>query len=186
MKIVVLKGAEPGQRETMWVTRTDGTSDQVPINMAHDLPHLVIESAFCVEFGWWGLVDAGAFEREIRAARSHDGKRAKDGRHGVLMGLARHSPLSDESLDPMVVEHNDELLAGKALTNAFRGEPTPDVVRERLRAASEVNDVVRAAIDGLQDDRILELLARLRDYEQTWQAVPAGGRLELTWPLDQV
>jgi len=79
MHIVVVKG-EAGERERMWVTRTDGSTAQVPINMNHDLPHLVIESAFGLEYGFWGLIDAGAFVGEIHASRARSDRRARDGR----------------------------------------------------------------------------------------------------------
>src|SRR5438270_5597791 len=119
MDIVVIKGTTPGERERMWVTRSDGSTDQVPINMVHDLPHLVVESALGLRFGFWGLINEGAFACEIRASHGRDAGRIKAGRSGVLMGRPHQSPLADEAVDPLVVEHEEELIAAKALTNAF-------------------------------------------------------------------
>jgi hypothetical protein len=186
MEIVVVKG-EAGERERMWVTRTDGSTDQVPINMVHDLPHLVVESAFGLRFGFWGLIDAGAFGAEIRAARARDDTRAKDGRSGILMGRPHQSPVAQrEGLDELVVEHADELIAGKALTNAFRGPSnTPADVRARLAPAAAASAVVRAAFDDLSDERIEQIAAALAEHDNRWAALPPGGKMQLRWPLAQ-
>jgi hypothetical protein len=178
MDIVVVKG-RPGERDRMWVTRSDGSTDQVPINMVHDLPHLVVESYFGLRFGFWGLIDAGAFSREISASRARDAKRVKAGRHGVLMGRAKQSPLADEALDPLVAEHEEELIAAKALTNAFRG---PGDVREQLSASAERNAIVREKIAALDDAGIEQIKQALREAELQWRAVPPGGRFEARWP----
>jgi len=181
VNIVVVKG-RPGERDRMWVTRSDGSTDQVPINMVHDLPHLVVESAFGLEFGFWGLIDAGAFSREIEASHARDAKRSEAGRHGILMGRAAQSPLADEQLDPLVAEHEEELIAAKALTNAFRG---PGDVREQLAAAAAGNEIVREKIATLDDETIDRIRSELREAEAEWRAVPAGGRLELRWPTSR-
>jgi hypothetical protein len=167
----------------MWVTRSDGSSAQVPINMVHDLPHLIVESALGLRFGFWGLIDAGAFAAEIEAAHARDSRRVKAGRSGVLMGRAHQSPLAGEALDRLVAEHEDELIAAKALTNAFREPGGPDAVRERLRPAAEANAVVGQKTVMLDDrtiGRIHEAIARVA---AEWRAVPPGSRLELSWPL---
>jgi hypothetical protein len=179
MDIVVVKASAPGERDRMWVTRSDGSTAQVPINMVHDLPHLIVESFFGLEFGFWGLIDAGAFSREIEASHARDAKRVKAGRSGVLMGRARQSPLADEDIDPLVAEHEEELLAAKALTNAFRG---PGSVRERLNRSAETNAIVREKIASLDDESIEHIRMALAHADREWQAIPPGGRIELRWP----
>lgn len=184
MQIVVVKGRS-GERDRMWVTRSDGSSAQVPINMAHDLPHLVVESIFGLRFGFWGLIDAGAFTAEIEASHARDPKRVKDGRSGVLMGRARQSPLASD--DPLVTEHEAELMAAKALTNIFRtpdgGPATAAELRVRLADASSVNAVVRAAVEDATDERVAEIRDGLAEYAAAWAHIPSGGRLHLTWPI---
>ncbi len=166
MDIVVVKGGS-GQRDRMWVTRSDGSTEQVPINMVHDLPHLVVESAFGLEFGFWGLIDAGAFAHEIHASHAREPKRAKQGRHGVLL------PLSGE------------VVAAKALTNAFRdyGDTTAQGIRERLAVSAEQNAVVRDKLESLADSLIERVQSRLTELTREWRAVPPGGRMHLQWPL---
>lgn len=181
MDIVVVKG-HPGERDRMWVTRSDGSTDQVPINMVHDLPHLTVESFFGLQFGFWGLIDAGAFAREIDASHARDAKRIKAGRSGVLMGRAKQSPLADEEVDALVAEHEEELIAAKALTNAFRG---PGSIRDRLERSAEGNAIVRQKIATLDDETIERIRADLINADREWRAVPPGGRLELRWPTSR-
>jgi hypothetical protein len=55
----------PGQRDRIHVRRSDGseTSWVFPSYgtlLPHDLVHLVVESAFGLRRGFWGLVDGGA------------------------------------------------------------------------------------------------------------------------------
>jgi hypothetical protein len=182
MDIVVVKASSPDERDRMWVTRSDGSTDQVPINMVHDLPHLVVESFFGLQFGFWGLIDAGAFTREIQASQARDAKRVKAGRSGVLMGRAKQSPLADEVLDPLVAEHEEELIAAKALTNAFRG---PGSVREHLEKSAQTNAIVRDKIATLDDEAIAGIQAALSKADHEWRAVEPGGRIELRWPISR-
>jgi hypothetical protein len=167
----------------MWVTRSDGSTAQVPINMVHDLPHLVVESFFELKFGFWGLIDAGAFAREIGASHARDPKRVKAGRSGVLMGRARQSPLSGEAIDPLVAEHENELIAAKALTNAFRGPGGADAVRQRLDRSADANAIVGEKAATINDEVIERVREAIARADAEWRAVPPGGRLELRWPL---
>jgi len=185
MDIVVIKGSTPDERDRMWVTRSDGSTDQVPINMVHDLPHLVVESALGLRFGFWGLIDAGAFAREISASHGRDAGRVKAGRSGVLMGRPHHSPLADEAVDALVVEHEEELIAAKALTNAFRfqARQSPQAVRDRLATAAMANAIVRAKLAILDDATIEDMQGALADADREWASVPPGGRIGLRWPL---
>jgi hypothetical protein len=184
MDIVVIKGRATGERERMWVTRSDGTTDQVPINMVHDLPHLIVESAFGLRFGFWGLIDAGAFAREIQASQAREPKRVKAGRSGVLMGRARQSPLAAEEIDSFVAQHEDELIAAKALTNAFRGpgHETSVAIRKRLGAPAQQNAIVREKLATLDDATIERIRRDLSDADRAWWSVPPGGKIELRWP----
>ena len=190
MDIVVIKGERPGERERMWITRNDGSTVDFPIHMGHDLPHLVVESWFGLEFGFWGLIAAGAFSQEIEAFHARDARKVKDGRHGVMMGLARQSPVSGETQDPLVAQHEDELIAAKALTNAFRpwgdGTDNAEGVRARLAPAADANAVVRNAIAELTNDEIEGLQEALEKTARDWDAIPPGGRIELRWPLTPV
>jgi hypothetical protein len=184
MKIVVVKGESPGESDRMWITRSDGSTDQVPINMVHDLPHLIVESVLGLEFGFWGLIDSGAFAREILASHARESGRVKAGRSGVLMGRARQSPLAAEEIDPLVARHEDELLAAKALTNAFRSQARqqPDEIRSRLAPAAETNAIVRQKLAALDDATIEKIQDALLDADREWVSVPPGGRIELVWP----
>lgn len=187
MEIVVIKGAEPGQRDSMWVTRRDGSTAQVPINMAHELPHLVVESVFGIEFGFWGLVAAGAFANEVRASRSRDPRRAKAGRAGVLVGRPGQSPLRAEGTDDLLARHTGELMAAKALTNVFRAwggsPPGPPEIRARL--ASVAHPVVGAVLARITDSDIEAVLAGLPAADAAWRAVGPGEKLRLRWPLER-
>jgi hypothetical protein len=140
---------------------------------------------FGLRFGFWGLIDAGAFSAEIEASHARDAKRVKDGRAGVLMGRARQSPLA--SNDALVTEHEGELIAAKALTNVFRapdgGPATAAEMRNSLADAAAANDVVRRVLVTVTDSQVAAVRAGLADYASAWSGVRPGGQMGLTWPI---
>jgi len=63
LRAVFLK--RPGQRDRIYVTRSDGTTTGWDFpsyghGLPHDLCHLVVESELGLRHGFWGLVDQGA------------------------------------------------------------------------------------------------------------------------------
>lgn len=185
MDIAIVKAALRGERDGMWVTRSDGSSAQVPINVPHDLPHLVVESWFGLTHGFWGLIDEGAFAGDIKAAGSRDSRRAKKGRIGVLAARPGQSPVGP---DPLLRDHSEELQAAKAITNAFRlwgmADREPDTVRARLGSPAAVNRVVREVLDRMSNADVESVYERQDALWARWLAVPPGEKLRLRWPCD--
>lgn len=98
--------------------------------LPHDLVHYVVEDELGLEFGFWGLVAAGARLQSVQAYGARDPRRI---------------PPPD---DPLVAAHVDELLAAEGLVASFSGlpgtapEPELEPARiERIRARlAELNE----------------------------------------------
>jgi len=91
--------------------------------LPHDLVHYAVEDELGLEFGFWGLVSAGAKLQSVQAYGARDPRRI---------------PPPD---DPLVTAHLDELLAAEGLVAAFSALPgaesEPDLEPgqiERIRA----------------------------------------------------
>lgn len=61
------------------------------------------------------------------------------------------------------------------------GPDTPDGIRDRMRGHSRQ---AAALADRLDDETILLAAAGVRGLYRQWRALPPGGALRLTWPLD--
>lgn len=103
--------------------------DYGPI-LPHDLVHYVVEDELGLEFGFWGLLAAGAKLQSVQAYGARDRRRL---------------PPQD---DPLVAAHITELLAAEGLVAAFSGlagtEPLPELepgqidrIRARLAQLNE-------------------------------------------------
>ena len=91
--------------------------------LPHDLVHYVVEDELGLEFGFWGLVAAGAKLQSVQAYGARDPRRIPPPN------------------DPLVGAHIDDLLAAEGLVAAFSAlpgtgpEPQLDADRiERIRA----------------------------------------------------
>jgi hypothetical protein len=91
--------------------------------LPHDLVHYVVEDELGLEFGFWGLVAAGAKLQSVQAYGARDPRRIPPPN------------------DPVVGAHIDDLLAAEGLVAAFSAfpgtgpEPELDADRiERIRA----------------------------------------------------
>jgi hypothetical protein len=106
--------------------------------LPHDLVHYVVEDELGLEFGFWGLVAAGAKLQSVQAYGARDPRRI---------------PPQD---DPLVAAHVEDLLAAEGLVAAFSAipgtGPDPDLeadrverIRERI---TELNERWQAACPG--------------------------------------
>ena len=86
--------------------------------LPHDLVHYVVEDELGLEFGFWGLVSAGAKLQSVQAYGARDPRRI---------------PLPD---DPLVTAHLDELLAAERFVAALSAVPgtesEPDLEPDRI------------------------------------------------------
>jgi hypothetical protein len=100
VQITIVK--EGGRSHRAVAVRDDGVAVQFAVadygdRLPHDVVHYLVESTLGLEWGFWGLVAAGA---ELDAVTRHDAGRRRD---------LPHRP------DPLVDEHADELLRAEAL-----------------------------------------------------------------------
>jgi hypothetical protein len=98
--------------------------------LPHDLVHYVVEDELGLEFGFWGLISAGAKLRSVQAYGARDPRRI---------------PAQD---DPLVAAHIDDPLAVEGLVAAFSElpgtGPEPDLEPARIER-------IRARIAGLNE-----------------------------------
>ena len=74
-----------GDDDRAYLTVHDATR-RGPIHVVHDLPHLVVESAFDIQDGLWGELAAGRHSAAGRATTARDPKRRTTGR--IVSGAA--------------------------------------------------------------------------------------------------
>jgi hypothetical protein len=106
--------------------------------LPHDLVHYVVEDELGLEFGFWGLVSAGANLQSVQAYGARDPRRIPP------------------QTDPLVTAHIDELLAAEGVVATFSGlpgtHPEPELepaVIERIRARmTELNQRWQATVPG--------------------------------------
>jgi hypothetical protein len=150
-----------GERDRVYVTRTDGTEvswvfpsygDALP----HDLVHLVVEAAFGLARGFWGRVDEGADVARMNAAANRAGGKDKYAGFGADLG---------------------ELLLAEALANGLAarlalGEDAPDLPApcsaERAREAKSVLDRLTQRWRAIDPKGAIELHFDRADLEGTF------------------
>jgi len=177
MEITLVKAGGPGGRDRTWLTEA-GTSRRGAVHVVHDLPHLVVESLFGVTDGLWAELAAGAHAEASRAAAARDPGRQKQGRIvcGAAAGLVAREWLT----------HGHR--RAKAITNCVvnrwgDGPDTPAGVRER--AARGDDQALQDLLAHVDDQTIAAAIQGVRDLERRWMALPAGGTLRLSWPLER-
>ncbi len=177
MEITLVKAASPEDRDRTYL-EVDGVVRRGPVHVVHDLPHLVVESLFGLHDGLWGELAAGSHAASGHAATARDPRRHKQGR--IVSGAAAGAP-TGTWLTP---GHQ----RAKAITNCVAnrwddGPDTPRGVRDRAaRASSPSLEDLLARVD---DETIAMAIQGVRDLGQRWTAVPPGGTLRLSWPLQR-
>jgi len=79
MEIYPGQGVRPGDRDRAWLT-ADGIARRAAVHVVHDLPYLVVESAFSITDGLWAEVAAGSHAEAGRAAAARDSRLHKGSR----------------------------------------------------------------------------------------------------------
>jgi hypothetical protein len=179
--IAIVKGQTPAADRT-WLTFPDGTARRVAVHVAHDLPHLAVESAFGLDDGLWGVLAGGGFAAANRAATRRYVRPAR---------LVTDAPF-DELAEQNWPGHQVAKAATNAVVNRWQdGADTPRGVRQRMRAqataatvrSAEVAERIRALADRLDDETIEAAIAEVRRLFAEWGRLPVGGTLRLRWPL---
>jgi hypothetical protein len=164
--VAIVKGDTPAG-DRIWLTFPDGTSCRVVAHVIHDLPHLVVESAFGIDDGLWGT---------LASRRDGLARRVGDCPSGDLA--------NNRDWPGRVVAR----AATDAVVNLWRDGPeTPSGVRDRLLASAKRETWQAARIEDLaarlDDDTIRAARIGVRYLYSSWRALSAGGTLRLTWPL---
>src|SRR6202020_3082446 len=71
--VAIVKGETPPSDRT-WLSFPDGTARRAVVHVSHDLPHLVVESAFDLDDGLWGTLAAGGYAPASRAVTRRTGR----------------------------------------------------------------------------------------------------------------
>ncbi|HEY6792679.1 MAG TPA: hypothetical protein VI365_35745, partial [Trebonia sp.] len=153
--VAMVKGETPAG-DRIWLASADGTSQGAVAHVIHDLPHLVVESAFGIDDGLWGtLADASSDDRlNGRDCAGHAVARAAA---SAVVNLWRHGPNTPSGV-------RDRLRAA---------------ARHETWAAARIEDLAAR----LDDDTIRAARIGVRRLYRAWRTLPAGGALRLTWPL---
>jgi len=167
--VAIVKGETPA-RDRTWLSLPDGTAHRAVVHVVHDLPHLVVESVFCLPDGLWGTLAAGGFEpaaRELAKRRSH-------------IRLVTDAPLGELGAMNWPAHKVAKAAVNAVLNRWGDGPDTPEGVRARLRRYGPG----AAELAGRLDDESIRLAAAgVRRLYREWAALPADGTLRLTWPL---
>jgi hypothetical protein len=86
-EITVVKG-ETAALDRTWLTLPGSPGWQAAVHVVHDLPHLVVESAFGLPDGLWGVLAQGGFAAANRSRTRRRGRRARLVTDLPLDGLA--------------------------------------------------------------------------------------------------
>jgi hypothetical protein len=140
------------------------------VHVSHDLPHLVVESAFYLDDGLWGTLAAGGYVPASRAVTRRNG---------------RIRLVTDTEPDEISARNWPARVVAKAAVSAVLnrwgdGPDTPDGVRDRLRATGSDAAELAARLD---DEAIRVARAGVQRLYREWAALPVGGTLRVTWPL---
>lgn len=155
------------------ITRSDGVTFHVKGvghmgTIPHDLAHFAVERALGIRGGFWGSVADGA----VFGSLTHIGGRRK--------------PRAAQRSNAILKENKDVLTATEILVGLFDQAmaeglgPESPALRERLRRYTWVPAGSRRR--QFTDAEIVAVCAGWRDMLETWQALPVGGTMELTWP----
>jgi hypothetical protein len=190
--IAFVKGETPAG-DRVWMTMPDGSGRQLAVHVIHDLPHLVVESAFGLEDGLWGILARGGFAQASRAAT------ARNARRTMLV--------TDVAFDDLAARNWPGHRVAKAAVNAVvnrwqDGPDTPAGVRARMLSgrirpggrdkratlppeadAADHARRMRELSDRLGDATIQRAIDEVRDLFRIWTELPAGQTLRLRWPL---
>jgi hypothetical protein len=175
MDIAIVKRGSAADEDRVVLTQ-DHRSWRAPVHVAHDLPHLVVESLFGIKDGLWGELASQRHPDATQAVTARDPKRRKLGR--IVTGAAAAVP-TEEWL-------SESHRLAKTVTNAVAnrwtdGPDTPLGVRNRL-AREESPAIVRLR-ERLDDETIALAIRGVKELDRRWTETPPGGILRLRWPL---
>ena len=158
--VAIVKGETPASDRT-WLSFPDGTARRAVVHVSHDLPHLVVESAFDLDDGLWGTLAAGGYVPASRAATRRSG---------------RIRLVTDTAPDEIAVRNWPAHVVAKAAVNAVLnrwgdGPDTPAGVRDRLARTGPDAAELAARLD---DEAIR--VARRRRAAPVPGVVGAAGR----------
>lgn len=175
MEITLVKAAGPDDRDRAYLG-SGGEARRGAVHVVHDLPHLVVESAFGIADGLWGELAAGDHAEAGRAASARDPRRHKQGR--IVSGAAAGA----RTCEWLTPGHRQAKAITNCVTNRWGDGPdTPAGVRDRAARAGDPS--LADLLGKVADETIAAAIADVRDLERRWAAVPPGGTLRLSWPL---
>src|ERR1700761_9597520 len=120
--VALVKGETPADDRT-WLSFPDGTAHRAAVHVIHDLPHLVVESAFDLGDGLWGTLAAGGVEPASRAVTRRRGR----------LRLVTDAPLGDLGTRNWPAHTVAKSAVNAVLNRWGDGPDTPHGVRGRLR-----------------------------------------------------
>jgi hypothetical protein len=173
--VTFVKAARSGEHHRVYLGSA-GDSERVPVHVAHDLPHLVVESLFGIDDGLWAELAAGSHPETRRAATARDPRRQRLGR--IVSGAATNAATGEW----LSSGHRRAKTVTNCVANRFGDGPdTADGVRARARRSGDHG--AQQLLDRLDDGTIELAIDEVRAVGRRWTALPPGDALRLRWPL---
>ncbi len=157
-----------GQPDRIYVERSDGSeaSWSFPTygdGLPHDLVHLVVEAAFGLRRGLWGLVDSGIDMARVNAEANRKG------------GADKYGALGDRT----------DILLSEALAAAVSA-PYLETNEERLELLREGCEKLGLAVPaGSTAEKFSEMRALLAALSAEWRTLKPKGSLRLSFSADR-
>jgi hypothetical protein len=151
--IAIVKAETPAGDRT-WLTFADGTARGVPVCVARDLPHFVVESRFGIEDGLWAVVARGGLSLVGRGP-GRPGHLVAKAAVSAVVNRWRHGPDTPDGVRARMRWAVDAALAGDRLCELA---------------------------GRLDDDTISRAIAEVRRLCAEWRALGPGDALRLHWP----
>lgn len=165
MRIAITKGETADSIETL---RGDGSVVRTRFPhkgpIPHDAVHFFVESGLGIRDAFWGLVEAGKHPEEVQDL-------AKAAGHAS----ASRATAPDPHFVPVI---QAERIVECFEADLWGGGSGPDMIRAMVRGGCEQSLVPDFP---LSDGAIEAVRKSVREFRETWEALPSGGTCVLHW-----
>ena len=166
MNITFTKGSD---KDFINITRDDGTNVDTTFPKKgwypHDAVHVIVESFFDLENGFWGLIESGMDPQEV-------GELAKNAGHAS----AKRADIPEEHIIDLIIA---ERIVECYEAELWSGQSDIATFKSVLEAACQSSHVNFPKVD---DDMISSASLALKKSANDWKALDVGQSMSMNWP----